>query len=113
MYVIKFLPCLSVQQPEDPAPIAFPQDLFNQNLGHYVAGNDGTWMETFGNILNKAITSSWKDDLDFLSDEHMAFNLTSHFHLTVSRGDNKGHRLVAPSGYAIKKKIHLEDTESK
>lgn len=59
-------------------------------------------METFGNILNKAITSSWKDDLDFLSDERMAFNLTSHFRLTVSRGDNKGHRLVAPSGYAKK-----------
>lgn len=60
-------------------------------------------METFGDIFNKAITSSWKDVLDFLSDEHMAFNLTSHFHLTVPRGDNKGHRLVAPSGYAIKK----------
>lgn len=61
-------------------------------------------MEEFGNILHWAIPSHRKGILDFLSEEPEAFKIRSDFHLAASRGDNKGYSLVAPPGYAIKKK---------
>lgn len=69
-------------------------------------------MEEFGNILHRAIPSHRKGILDFLSEEPAAFKIRSDFHLAASRGDNKGYSLVAPPGYAIKKKI-ARRTQSK